>query len=138
MRTSRFRRGLVVTEAALILPLVLLLTFAVIEYAWMFLRTQQITNAARSGARVGATADATSADVLLAVQSWMDRASLGSSGYQVSIATPEDADVGALESGQVLTVQVTVPYANITLTGMPMVPTPAQLRSSVSMAKEGP
>ena len=35
-----------VTEAALVLPILLLVTFGAIRYGWFFLKAQQITNAA--------------------------------------------------------------------------------------------
>ena len=49
------------------LPLVLLLIMGVLEYSWMFLKSQQITNAARAGARAGVRVDATSAEVTSSV-----------------------------------------------------------------------
>ncbi len=58
-------------EAALLLPLVLLLTLGLIEYGWIFLRGQQINRPARQGARIGANAGATNADVGQAIESWM-------------------------------------------------------------------
>ncbi len=48
------RRGTAAVEAALILPLLMLLLLGVIEYGWIYLKSEQIANAARHGARVGA------------------------------------------------------------------------------------
>jgi len=47
-----FRRGTLVVEAALLLPLILLIVLGLIEYGWLFYNVQQITNAARQGARI--------------------------------------------------------------------------------------
>lgn len=132
---DRPRRGLVAVEAAIVLPLLLLLTFALIEYGWLFMKTQQMTNAARRGARLAVRADSTTSEVQAAIAAIMTTAGLEGSGYVVTISP---ADVGALESGEPLTVQITVPYANVTLTGLPFVPVPANLKGSVTMAKEGP
>ena len=127
------RRGVVLIEAALALPMLLLLTFGMIEYGWLFLQHQQITHAARRGARVGITIDATTAQVQTAIATYMDSAGLGGSGYAVTIAP---ADISTLDKGQVLTVSVEVSYENIRL-GMPLVPLPSDLRSTVRMASEG-
>ncbi len=136
---SRARRqkdsGIVAVETALILPVLLLLTFGLIEYGWLFLKSQEITNAARRGARVAVRADATSSDVISAVNNVMTASDLGDSGYQVTI-TP--SVISTTSPGDVITVQITLPYANVSLTGTPIVPTPANVQASVSMAREGP
>ena len=133
-KASHPESGLVSIEMALLLPLLLLLTFGVIEYGWMFLKSQQLTNAARQGARVGATVDATNADVLAAVNTIMNDSGMGGSGYTVNIAPA----VGGLPTGLTLTVTVSLTYANVDLTGVPIIPLPVTLSSSTSMAKEGP
>ena len=133
---SQHRKGLALIETAIVLPVLLLLSFGVLEYGWMFTKSGQITNAARHGARVGARADATSADVRASVASMMSRAGLGDSGYTVTISPP---DVDALEPGAALAVRVQVaPYSTIGLTGFPLVPVPNSLGTEAVMAKEGP
>jgi Flp pilus assembly protein TadG len=52
-------RGAVLIEAAILLPLLVLLTFGAVEYGLIFRDDLKITTAARSGARIG-TADKTS------------------------------------------------------------------------------
>ncbi len=56
-------RGLMLIEAALVFFLLILLTFGVIEYSWMFMQVQHVTNAARHGVRVGVRAGSTNFDV---------------------------------------------------------------------------
>ncbi|MHC4949345.1 MAG: TadE/TadG family type IV pilus assembly protein [Planctomycetota bacterium] len=127
------RRGLSALEMAIIFPLLLVMVAGIIEYGWLFLQTQQVTNAARQGARIGARRDASNTDVDLAILQSMTDGGLAGSGYTYTI-TP--ADVQALDGGDVFTVEVIVPYGNIEL-GMPLIPTPQNVRSSFSMAKEG-
>ena len=127
------RDGIVAVEMALLLPLLLILSFALIEYGWMFLKAQQITNAARQGARIGATPDATTAEVQTAIDNIMNSGGMGTSGYAVSISPA----VEALSPGETLTVTVTVPYGNVSLMSLPLIPVPGNLRSHTSMAKEG-
>lgn len=126
------RRGTVTTEAALLLPLLLLMTFGALEYGWMFLRAGEVTNAARQGVRAAVRADATSGEATSAVSDVMTASGLGSSGYTVSVSAVD------VEPGEAVTVQVSVPYANIELIGFPLLPVPTSLSSTAVMSKEGP
>ncbi len=128
------RRGIVLIEIAVIMPLLLMLLLGCMEYGWMFLKSQQITNAARQGARTGAIADATVAEIQTVVANVMFASGLDGSGYVVTI-TPGDPT--ALEMGQLFEVAVSVSYDNIGF-GVPLVPTPATLEATVTMAREGP
>jgi len=135
MKRIRTRRGLAAVEMALVLPLLLTLIFGMIEYGWMFLKSQQITNAARQGARVAARADATTGHALTSIAEAMADAGLAESDYLITV-TP--ADVTGLDSGQLFSVAISVPYDEIRLLGLPFVPTPASLQASTTMAREGP
>lgn len=131
MKKTTLRRGLALVEAAMVVPLLLMLLLGLLEYGWIFIRAQQVTNAARHGARIGALADSTDEEVLGAIAGWMNRA--GISDYTVS---PEPLGVEGFASGDTLT--VTVVARNIRIIGVPLLPAPDTLRASVSMAKEGP
>jgi Flp pilus assembly protein TadG len=131
--SRRHCRGLAIIEAALVMPLLILILFGLIEYGWMFLKYQQIGAAARQGARIGITQSATNGTVTAAVDTIMNTAGLASSGYTTTFAP---GDVAAMFAGETLTVTVAVPYANVGLTGFPL-PVPTTLTGRVSMAKEG-
>lgn len=122
-------------EAALVLPLLILITFGLIEYGWLFLKAQQINNAARHGARLAVTPDATTAQVQEAIDALMAEAGLGDSGYTKTISPANVSD--AAPQSQV-SVTVSVPYQNIEIAGVPLIPVPSSLVGSVTMAKEGP
>lgn len=130
---SRRRRALALVEMALIMPLLILLTLGVLEYSWMFLKAQGITNAARAGARAGARIDADETSVENATHAAMTAAELSGSGY---VLTLSPADLSTLDPGDPLTVTVTVTYANIDL-GLPLIPTPTSLTATMTMAREG-
>jgi len=134
-RLNRSIRGVALTELALVLPLLLLLTFGVLEYGWLFTKAAELGNAARHGARVGVRPGANSAQVKADIASFMQLAGLNSAQYQV-LLTP--SEVAGLAPGQTFTVRITVPYSQVELIGFPLVPTPANLRAQVVMAKEGP
>jgi Flp pilus assembly protein TadG len=135
LKTARKRRsGIAAIEMALLLPLLLTLVFGMIEYGSLFWRAQQVANAARNGARRGIMAGATASNVTTAVDQTMLASGMGTTNYTV-VLTP--ANPASLASGGSFTVQVTVPYVDIKLTGFP-VPTPTQVIRSVTMAKEAP
>jgi len=128
-------RGAAAVEAAIILPLLLLITFAVIEYGWLFLKSQQVTNAARNGVRVAIRYYAINATVDNTIDSLMASAGMGSSGYSKTY-TP--ANISDASVGGVVTVTVSVPSANVDIVNYSLLPRPTNIRASVTMAKEGP
>lgn len=138
-RRRRIKRsGVSTVEFALVLPLLLLLTLGAIRYGHLFLKAQQITNAARHGARTAVRPDASPAGVLGAVDNLMTVAGMGESNYNVTL-TP--ADVTAPQMGESVTVRVTVPCANIDVLHVPLFtdlePDNWSLGATVTMAKEG-
>ena len=130
------RRGIALIELAIVLPLLLAITFGVMEYGWMFLKASQIANAARQGARVGARPDANTATVNAAIASAMTAAGIPAGAYSGGV-TLTPANPATLASGEQFKVRISVPYANIDL-GLPLIPTPTNLTSEVTMAREGP
>lgn len=128
----RAQRGLALIEMALVLQLLVLLTFAVIEYGWMFYRQGQVVNAARQGVRVGVAGSGTNADIEAQVLDQMTRAGLADS-YTLTVDPP---DAGAMLTGDLLTVTVSVSYERIT--GFGLLPAPENLTVHATMSKEGP
>jgi len=118
-------RGTLVVEAALVLPILLLLTLGVIQYSWLFLKAQQITNAARSGARVAIV----DGDVQLAVTNALKKTGM-------TVGTP-DITSSTVDGREVLTVKLTS-TSSVRLLDISFLPTPETLHASVTMAKEGP
>ena len=128
-------RGTSLVEAALVFPLLLILTLGAIEYGWLFLKAQQVTNAARQGARIAIRPDATNAQVLTVINNLMALAGMADTGYQVDFS-PED--ISAVGAGASVNIEVTVPCENIAIIDVPLLPTPTAIRAVMSMAKEGP
>ena len=133
-RKTRYR-GIAAVEAAIVFPLMLLLTLGVIEYGWMFLKAQQTTNAARNGARIAIRPGEDNASVTAEIDLLMTSAGMGTSGYSITFVP---ADITTPVLGETLEVQITVPWANIALMNIPLLPGPANISASVAMAKEGP
>ena len=126
------RPGVVLVEMAIVMILLFLLLFGLIEYGFMLLRAQQITNAARYGARIGITIDSTNTRVEQAIAAAMSAAGMGDSGYTITFLP---GDVSGLTGREELKITVSVLYANVGA-GMPLVPVPTNLTASVSMASE--
>jgi Flp pilus assembly protein TadG len=127
-KKSRYR-GAAVVEAAIIFPLLVMLTFGVIEYGWMFLKAHQITNAARSGCRFAVRPDVTTDDVEVVIAGLMTSA--GITIYQVTYTPGVDA-------GDAVTVKVSALWDDLAIMNIPLLPKPPSISALVTMAKEGP
>jgi Flp pilus assembly protein TadG len=132
---KRFCRGAATVEAALVFPLLLTLTLGVIEYGWLFLKSQQITNASRQAARIAIRPASGNDDAIATVDDLMAAAGLADSGYTIEVSP---ADIGNLDAGEALTVRVVVPAANVALMNVSILPLPENLGAAVTMSKEGP
>jgi Flp pilus assembly protein TadG len=132
LRRRHHRRAAAMVEMALILPVLILLVFAVMEYGWMFIRASQVSGAARHGVRVAIRPAATQTEVQDAVALIMQQAGFNAGSFQVQIGGLNTA------SGGEVTVEVTLPYDQVALTNFPLLPVPDVLRASATMAKEGP
>ena len=124
------RRGAAVVETALALVLLILILLGVLEYGWLFVRFQQIRNAARHGVRVAVTQDSTLGDVDTAISQLMANA-------KIPTYTATYPDPGLVVPGTAYTVTITVDTDVVQLTNFALFPKPAQMSSSVTMRKEG-
>lgn len=134
-RQTRFRQGTAVVEMSIVLLILMLLTLGAIEYGWMFLKQEQITNAARQAARLAATPDATNSTVSSEISTLMSGYSLGNSGYSTTF-TP--SNIATVSTGSTVAVNISVSYSRIGITNFRLLPLPSTLSASVTMIKEGP
>ena len=133
---NRCRRGLETVEAALLLPIVMMVTFGALKYGWIFLKYQQITNITRHAARVASLATTTSsADVYTLISGRI--AAAGIKNYNADWVTYE----AAAGTGQQLKLTIEVPATKennvdiLPLNGW--IPSPVSLRATATMSKEG-
>jgi len=131
----RNERGLALVETAIVILLLLFITFAMMEFGWLFHRIQQINNGAREGARIAVLPDRTAADAIAAVDGLMS--DFGIAGAEVTV---DPADTSELESGDLITVTVEVPVSNVMLTGLFLNAgfLGDNLSTSATMARESP
>jgi Flp pilus assembly protein TadG len=129
------RNGNVILEAALVLPILLLLAFGVIEFGYYFYVKNNVQGAAREGARAAITAGATNADVNAAVATAMANSGLSQSGYTIT-TTPTNVSTTAAGTA----VQVTVQCSWGTVGGgarpMRLMSANKVVRASATMRKE--
>jgi Flp pilus assembly protein TadG len=139
MKDAR-RRATALVETAIVLPLLMYLLLAMIEYSYVYYTGHRLSNAARTGARVAATSNATDAQVRSAISTLMAQAGL----------TTYSVDISSIDPGnyQPLTVTVSVACAGnsqvdvLGLSGVTigaanwLFPLPANLSASCTMAKE--
>ena len=116
-KKQKHKRGVAAVEAALVLPIVVLLTFGFVEIGWQVNSIQVLHDAARQGARAAVRLENSNAEVLAAVvNSLSDSIDVDPSAVTVRIsklnsAGEEDYQVMNLnenEQGHAIRVTVTV------------------------------
>jgi hypothetical protein len=109
----RRERGMAMVELAILLPLLLTILFAVMEFGIAFQRWQVVSNAAREGARIAAvrTASCDTAAVTATVTRYVQAAGIEPADIQLeqNVCVP---------SGEVVTVGVTYPFRFPVLTNL--------------------
>lgn len=108
----RPRRGAAAVEFALVAPLFFLFVLGIVEFGRAMTVQQIITNASREGSRRAIIDGATPNEVETLVSSYLANAQVG--GATVAI-TPGAFDV--LNFGDPITVEVSVPYDQVSLLG---------------------
>lgn len=136
-RAARRRAGTSTVEMAIVLPLLLMLVFAIGEFSIAFTQWQTLANAAREGARTGivyrgsSCASATvQSEIQQTVQDYADLAGLDPS--EVTTTSSGECD----PSGQPLTVSSSAPYRFQMLPGLAGLPTQITLRGTSVMRNE--
>ena len=131
-RKNGSRRGMAIVETAIIMPLLLLLTFGGIKYGWLFIKWQQLTNVARHTVRYAVTyptptdpTPSTLIDTLMKKD--------GMPTYTVNELT------SGAKKGEPVTVEIEVLVPNIDIFNMPvLLPAPPRLKARMTMSQEGP
>jgi len=125
-------RGTSILEAAFVLPILIMFTLAIMGFGWLFLRVQQVTNAARHGARVAVR--------------WGDNSAVAKSEASFLLDDvglehdePTVADTNDIGNAVTVTVRGTgLDILNLNSLSMLYVPMLDEFTASVTMAKEGP
>lgn len=92
-RRLRDEHGAQLIEAALVLPLLLLVVLGILDFGMLFWKFEGVTNAAREGARVAILPGYSATDVELRVQQYLTDAGLTDTAVTTVVA-PVGVDVG--------------------------------------------
>lgn len=133
MKTNRrkfVRRGAAVVEAAVVAPLMILAMLGMVEVGYAFMVKQNVTLAAREGARAGALPGADSNNVHSAVSAAMTAANL--SGYTT---TTNIAELGVNDVE--VWVEVRLPLNRVSFTGQLLGGGSFDITGRATMRREG-
>jgi Flp pilus assembly protein TadG len=115
------RRGSAVLDAALVFPILLLLTFGTVEYGYYFFIKHTMQGAAREGCRAGIVLNNSSTDVTTAVATYLKAAGLNAGStsldakYTLKIEYPQGTTINAsaLSAGSALFVTLQAQWGTI-------------------------
>ena len=109
-----WRRGTSVLEMALVLPVLLMLSFGIVDYGYFFYVKNTAQGAAQAGARAAIPASATNANVTTVISNMMSAAGLQGSGYTVAITDTNGAaiNVSTVAAGSSIKVTVSLTWGN--------------------------
>jgi Flp pilus assembly protein TadG len=143
--TARRRRlGNAVLDAALVLPVLLSLTFGTVEYGYYFFLKHSMQGAVREGCRVGILSTATNAQVTQAVAASLFAAGLNSSSTTLDAkytCTTSPASVSGQSAGTTITVTLNTTWGQAGVRALPTylggIGTGKSISTATSMRKEG-
>ncbi len=115
-RQSNDRIGGAMVEFVLALPLLLMLTFGVVDYGYFFFAKNSLVSAAQIGVRAAVPESATNASVTSAISASLTASGFGNSGY---IVTTNPTDVSTASQGAAVTVTVTATWSNVGVHTLP-------------------
>lgn len=129
--TKKLHRGSSVVEFAVVSPLLIMLTFGMMEVGRGFMVKQLVINASREGARMAVLPASDANTVITKVQ--QDLAASSVSGAQVTISP---AALSAAPAGTAVTVSITVPAANVSWIPTPMFMLGKDVQAQTTMRRE--
>ena len=111
------RRGGAVLETALVMGLLVMLSFGTAEYGYFFFVKNMVTGAAREGARAAVPATATNSSVTTAIANVMTASHIPSSAYTVTLSP---SDVTTATTGTAISVTVACSWGTVGVTPLPV------------------
>jgi Flp pilus assembly protein TadG len=139
-RRRSVRRGNALLDAALVLPILLSLTFGTVEYGYFFFVKHSLQGAAREGCRAAIVPSATNTTVTQAIATSLQAAGLNSSGTSLDpkfSLTLSPANVSGLSAGTSVTVQLDATWGTVGVRPLGLIAADKVVRGSTVMRKEG-
>jgi Flp pilus assembly protein TadG len=109
-RTHNARRASSVLELCLVLPILLTLSFGIVDYGYFLYVKNTVQGAAEAAARAAIPATATNSSVNTVITNMMAAAGLQNSGYTVAFSP---TDVSTAAAGATVTVTIAVSWGNV-------------------------
>lgn len=125
--------GAILIETVIVALLLAVLAFGAIEYGWMFYCMHVVSNSAQVGARTWSRLDATEAGAIAAATAALQAGGVDATPTVTAAGPTAHAGPPATD---LVTVTVSVSYADLTILDLEFLPRPASLTASVTMAKD--
>jgi Flp pilus assembly protein TadG len=128
-----------VLETALVLPILLALSFGVVEFGHFLYVKHNVQAAAREGARAAIIPGATAATVSTAVQQAMQAGGLSSSGYAAAVTDVNGnaVNVANVAVGTPVRVRVTCSWGTVGVRPLGLIAANKSVVGTTVMRKEG-
>jgi Flp pilus assembly protein TadG len=130
---GRWRRGGAVLETALVLPILLSVTFGTVEFGHFFFVKNTLQGAAREGVRAAISAGATNADVTTAVNRQLTMAGLDVAQFTV---TTNPSPVSSATAGTSVSVTVSANWGTVGIRPMSLIPSGKTVSGACVMRHE--
>lgn len=104
------RRGGSIMELMLVFPIMLMLSFGVVDYGDYFYLKNTLQGASQSGARAAISTSATNTSVTSVISASLTAAGLSSSQYTVTFSP---TDVSTAAAGSTVSVTITATWSNV-------------------------
>jgi Flp pilus assembly protein TadG len=111
-RTSR--QGATAVEFAVVAPILFLVVLGIFEYGRAFMVQQLLTDAARAGCRLAILPNQSNSTVDTLISSTLTAEGISGTTTQITV-NGSGTDVGSANSGDVISVQLSVPITSITV-----------------------
>lgn len=135
-RSSR-RHGLASVEMAFVAPVLLLLIFGSIDFGRAMMVSNLLTTTAREGARKACTPNTANSDITPIINNSLDAMGVPKTNAQTTIkVNGVTQDASSAKNGDTVTVQVTVPFNDVTWLPTSFFLKDATLRGIASMRRE--
>lgn len=132
-RTHHSRRGVETLEFAMVLPLIMMLGLGIVEFSRAMTVQQILTNAAREGAREAVLPDSSVAEVRDLIAANVRTGRIDPNAVEVTL---NPASLSGVKSGVTITVNLQVPYGDVSWVPMPKYLANAVLSSECAMRHE--
>ena len=133
MKRYRNERGAALLEAAITLPIILLISVGIFEFGRAYQTWQVLTNAAREGARLAVINGSTDADVTARVRGYMQAGSLANYGTATVTIQRAVALTGADTASKI---QIDYPFEFMVLNPVVRLVTPADTKTGAPISMQ--